>query len=718
MPTSRFHLYVPQTHAPAASRAVRNIDGALRWGLAIFAFLLPLLGFPFGARGAEFWKQEFLMFGVGVILILWIVKSALTRAIELRITPAGLWAWAFLLAAALSAMAAPGISGSMFGADRGGIGPLAIVLAMVLWYAVASSTISSAIDVRRIFLALQAAALAAGTVGLLSFFGIPPFGGEGAAPWTPSGTPLALGAYLAAMLLAAPAAISLPPHRRAFLRTATRALIVGSALVSVAYLAILDSWIIWVSLLIGAGTLLLIVPLRLQDTNEPRRFLIPMIPAALALWLIFDKLPFISAPAAPPSHWSAVVSALRSFGHGLPDWGILAVVAFTVFIVVTMATSGRRILQAYSWSAPAGVLAASVALSVFFLLGPAGIAPQFLFWTFAALLAAGSAATRSLSLDNKKYGPAIVALLTVVAGLSATLVFGGGARAVAAVEEVRARSALVHGDESVARRRLRRATLFAWYEDGIARLQTEMLLARLRQMNDANNEAAGGLIQEVIASGRRTTRLDPANPENWRTLASVYRSLSRAVAGSGFAAVAAGERAVTLDPTDAATMTELARDRRLLAEELMQAGKDDLAKEFLTNAEDELGRALEVAPEYGQALFELAMVYERQGRTADALAWMELVQRIYPWDVGVAFELGKMYAEAGRENDAEAQFLRAVRMVPSFANARWFLANLYVGQGKLADAKIELESIARLDPGNKLVLQQLEALQHRLAAKR
>lgn len=718
MATSRFHLYFPQTQAPAVSRAVRNVDVALRWGLAIFAFLLPLLGLPFGTRGAEFWKQEFLMLGVGVILILWIIKSVLARAVELRMASAGLWAWLFLLSAALAAMAAPGISGGIFGADRGGIGPLATVLAMVIWYAVASATISSATDVRRIFLALQAAALAAGVVGLLIFFGTSPFGGENAASWTPSGTTFALGAFLAAMLLAAPAAISLPSYRRAFLRTVTRVLIMGSALVSVSYLAILDSWIIWVSLLLGVGVLLLIVPFRLQDTNEPRRFLIPMIPAALALWLIFDHLPFITAPPAPSSNWPTVVSAFRSFGHGLPDWGVLATAAFAVFAATTLAASGRRIFRAYSWSAPAGILAASIALSVIFLLGPASIATQFIFWTFAALLAAGSAATRRCSLDNKKYGRALVAVLVVAAGLALTLVVGSGTRAVAAVEEVRARSALAHGDEPLARRRLRRATLFAWYEDGLARLQTEMLLTRLRKMNDANNDSVGGLIQEAIASGRRTTRLDPENPENWRTLAAVYRVLSRAVAGSGFAAVAAGERAVVLDPTDAATMTELARDRRLLAEELMQTGKDDLAKEFLTNAEDELGRALEVSPEYSQALFELAMVYERQGRIADALAWMEVVQRIYPWDVGVAFELGKMYAEAGRGKEAEDQFLRAIRMVPSFANARWFLADLYVGQGKLADAKTELEYIARLDPGNKLVMEQIDALRRRLAAKR
>lgn len=726
MPASRFHLYVPLTQAPVVSRAVRNIDSTLRWGLAIFAFLLPLLGLPFGSRGAEFWKQESLLIGAGILLLLWIVKSALARAVEVRSTSTGLWAWAFLLAAALAAISAPSLRGGMFGAS-GEIGPLATVLALVLWYAIVANTVASARDIRRIFLALEAAALTAGLVGLLAFFGIR-FMGLAVPPeesalwfhqsWMSSGAPFVLGTFLAAMLLAAPAILSLPPFRGVFSRTATKALLMGSALTSVAYLAVLDSWIMWVSLLLGMGTLLLIVPFRLQDGDEPRRFLIPMIPATLALWLIFDRLPFIEAPAEPPSQLPAVVAAFRSFGHGLPSWEMVAAGVFMTFIAMTLVGSGRRILRAYSWSAPAAIFAASVALAAVFLLGPAGIVPQFLFWTFAALLAAGSAATRRLSFDNKKYGGALATLLVVAAGLALVLVVGGGTRAVAAVEEARARSALARGEDDYARRRLHRATQFAWYEDSIARLHVEALLQRLRKTSEVDSAPVGELVQAAITTARRATRLDPANAENWRTLASVYRALSRAVPGAGFAAVKAGERAEILDPTDAGTATDLARDRRLVAEELFKTGKDDLAKEFLKGAEDDLGRALEIAPEYGQAIFELALTYDRQGRQREAISWMEKAQGYYPWDVGVAFELGKMYAEAGRDKDAETQFQRAIRMVPSFANARWFLADLYARQGKLADAKIELEHIARLDPGNKLVMEQIEALRRRLAAGR
>lgn len=720
MSASRFHLYIPLSQAPAASVSVRIVDSSLRWGLAIFAFVLPIFVIPLGSRGAEFWKQESLLIGTGILLLLWIVKSALARAVHVRNTSVGLWAWAFLFAAALAAISAPSLRGGMFGAS-GEIGPLATVLALVLWYAIVANTVASARDIRRIFLALEGAALTAGLVGLLAFFGIrfmgllvPP---EESASWMSSGAPFVLGTFLAAMLLAAPAVLSLPPFRGALSSAAMRSLVMGSALISVAYLAVLDSWIMWVSLLLGMGTLLFIVPFRLQDGDEPRRFLIPMIPATLALWLIFARLPFIEAPAEPPSRWLAVVSAFRSFGHGLPSWEMVASGVFMAFIAVTLVASGRRILRAYSWSAPAAIFAAAVALAVIFLLGPAGIAPQFLFWTFAALLASGSAVPQKYAL-NAKYGAAVVAMLVIAAGISLTFVFGGATRALAAVEEARARSALARGEDELARRRLRRATQFVWYEDSIARLNVEALLQQLRKTSEVDSVSVGELVQAAITSAQRATRLDSANAENWRTLASVYRALSRAVPGAGFAAIKAGERAVILDPTDAGTATDVARDRRLVAEQLLQTGKDDLAKEFLKGAEDDLGRALEIAPEYGQALFELALTYDRQGRQREAISWMEKAQGYYPWDVGVAFELGKMYAEAGRDKDAEDQFQRAIRMVPSFANARWFLANLYVKQGKLKDANNELTYIARLDPGNKFVLGQLEALRRRLAAKR
>jgi tetratricopeptide (TPR) repeat protein len=124
------------------------------------------------------------------------------------------------------------------------------------------------------------------------------------------------------------------------------------------------------------------------------------------------------------------------------------------------------------------------------------------------------------------------------------------------------------------------------------------------------------------------------------------------------------------------------------------------ADDALASAERELQSALARKSDYAPAGFALALVLEREGKTADAISELEKVRALAPTDVGVAMELGADYYRANDLDKAEAELERAIAIMPSFANARWYLSEIYEKEGKLDEAIGQLNEILKTDPSN------------------
>jgi len=130
-------------------------------------------------------------------------------------------------------------------------------------------------------------------------------------------------------------------------------------------------------------------------------------------------------------------------------------------------------------------------------------------------------------------------------------------------------------------------------------------------------------------------------------------------------------------------------------------------------AEKHFWKAIELKPDYAPAHFELALVFERQGRLDDAVGKMESVAQYNVLDVGVYFQLGLLYVQRAEEGDidrAKETFEYVIKLAPNYSNAHWFLASIYEMDGDISAAVSEVEAVLVLNPTNELVKARLDRL--------
>ncbi|MBI4591910.1 tetratricopeptide repeat protein [Candidatus Uhrbacteria bacterium] len=221
------------------------------------------------------------------------------------------------------------------------------------------------------------------------------------------------------------------------------------------------------------------------------------------------------------------------------------------------------------------------------------------------------------------------------------------------------------------------------------------------------------------------TDLSPNNSLNWLSRGFVYRELISVLGEAGEYAVSSYTRAVELEPVNPQNWTELGKAYMAASEQvrLLTASSDaQIAAEaqrkletLLLNAQSTFERAVELKPNYAPAHYQLAVVYERQGRMDDAVGKMESVAQYNQLDVGVFFQLGMLYLQrgaAGDQNLAKTAFEHAVKLVPDYANAHWFLASIFEAQGDIAAAVREIETVLEQSPDNEIVRSRLDRLLH------
>jgi len=97
-----------------------------------------------------------------------------------------------------------------------------------------------------------------------------------------------------------------------------------------------------------------------------------------------------------------------------------------------------------------------------------------------------------------------------------------------------------------------------------------------------------------------------------------------------------------------------------------------------------------------RALVEL---YQRQGRTAEAIRVLEEMRQIQPENVSYCLELGAGHASLGQVDAAEAAFQATVDQAPDWPTGYVALVQLYLGFSRKLDKAVELAQTAvDLDP--------------------
>jgi tetratricopeptide (TPR) repeat protein len=246
---------------------------------------------------------------------------------------------------------------------------------------------------------------------------------------------------------------------------------------------------------------------------------------------------------------------------------------------------------------------------------------------------------------------------------------------------------------------------------------------------DETKESYNARIQNQITSAinisLQASNVDPADSQNWANRGLIYQNLMTLVGGADQAAVNMYNESLKRNPADPLTYLRIGNVYLAAADNLRnlinnpppdQAGKIDYAAarkqadDNMAKAEENFKKAISLYDNYGQALYNLAAVYDREGRLPEAIKQFEKLQAANQQDPSILFQLGLLYYRNNQKDNAFNAWQRAVYLFPDYSNARWYLSLVYEERGDLASALSQVEEIAKLNPDSEQVQQRLAQL--------
>ncbi len=219
-------------------------------------------------------------------------------------------------------------------------------------------------------------------------------------------------------------------------------------------------------------------------------------------------------------------------------------------------------------------------------------------------------------------------------------------------------------------------------------------------------------IQQYIAGAiniaKSATDLNPKNPDNWIQRGIVYQNVLGYLTGADDWMINAFTEATRLQPKNPYAFYELGQGYELLSNyTYSQAGQDKdkqaKAADYMNKADEAFSQAVAVKSDYSPAHYQLALIYDAQGKADQAIAKMELTKASYPNDTGVAFQLGLLYYKKQDWSKAQGEFERAITLDTNYSNARYFLGLVYDRNNEKQKAIEQFTKIAQLNPDNQEV---------------
>lgn len=190
---------------------------------------------------------------------------------------------------------------------------------------------------------------------------------------------------------------------------------------------------------------------------------------------------------------------------------------------------------------------------------------------------------------------------------------------------------------------------------------------------------------------------NPKQYQNWVNLGNVDASLVPLGVDKAYEnAVSAYNQAQTLAPLNPSLLLSLAQLEFLHKD-------NDKAKSYIK-------QALEMKPDYIDAMFTLAQIDQSEGNLGDAIKQAELASTVSPNDSSVFFQLGILRYNNNDFSGAVSAFEQAVILNPSYMNARYFLGLSYEKVGRNDDAKIQFNILNKVLPDNADVKKELDKL--------
>jgi tetratricopeptide (TPR) repeat protein len=217
-------------------------------------------------------------------------------------------------------------------------------------------------------------------------------------------------------------------------------------------------------------------------------------------------------------------------------------------------------------------------------------------------------------------------------------------------------------------------------------------------------KSAAQILSQSIDFSRQAKEKDPNNVRVWEMLSVSYIQTfpfldpKNAKASLTWATEAIDE-AIRLEGTNPLFHGEKAF--------ILQYGQqyDDAEKEYL--------KAIELKPDYLQATFDLAKMYEIQGNPQKAIDLYEKTLQNLPENTDLLYEFGRLlFNQKNFESDQKAEqvWKKALSLQPNSLNTLYSLGLLSEKYGKIAQARLFYQKVKELAPENTDIDKKLKNL--------
>ncbi len=390
----------------------------------------------------------------------------------------------------------------------------------------------------------------------------------------------------------------------------------------------------------------------------------------------------------------------------LPTIGLLGTALWVILLLIVAVEGALHLIHERReevWSLELVILSGWATMAVVGWVYHYNLAHQFVFWMLLGLLG-GMTVRHSFRVK----GASIIMIVGLVVAISGLWLVG-----VRAMAEVRFAQGVRNQNLPLLERAHELNPSNDLYTRTLAQAHLKHLLNVLGDHPTPERVQAVNLeVSQAVDLGLLATTQNPAQGDNWSTLALIYQSIAPFTKGADAFAIKNYQEAHAREPENPVFLTEMGK--------LFLARAD---KEPATQAEDDMRRAtqwlqqaLVLKPDYFPAHYYLARIYDRQGRWEQALAELEQTVRSRPEDAGLQFELAILSYRTGKKDRAIGLLERLVMADGKRANARWYLSAMYEEAGRWSDALEQLRALNRQLPDNVAVRERLAQVQARSRA--
>ena len=420
------------------------------------------------------------------------------------------------------------------------------------------------------------------------------------------------------------------------------------------------------------------------------------------------------------------------------DLGILGLIGFLAIIILFIFKAISNLIKAkenhdtLKRFLGIGIFAGWFGLTVSWFLYPQNFVLMFVFWLLFSLYLAEESSQKEGTYNLRKSSKVLLiasfSFIVIIVAIIGLLYIMGTRFVAEAVYKQGINVVEKEGDIDAGVTKLIKSTVINPYEDNTYQALAQLFNLKLQQdatNEDLSAEQKANLVQadavNVINAATQTTILSPKDASNWLLRGQIYRGLINVINGASEWAETSYNEAIKLEPSNPFVYLELGRLNANRADLIVEEAKTDTEQkkkwdEYLNVALENLNKAIELKPNYAAAHFEIAQIFNRQGKLTEAIKKMEINYQLLPNNSGAAFQLGVLYYRDEQYDKAKAALINAIVIDDDYANARYFLGLIYDKENNKEDAIDQFERIAALNPDNEQIKQILTNLKSGLSA--